>query len=73
MAGIINDEEDISLYGQLNGRLLQAFMAGRAPQMEPCVDGIREVADMAADMGITLGVAESCTRNNKRVPRIHSP
>jgi sugar phosphate isomerase/epimerase len=55
--GIINDEEDISLYGQFErGNYYKRLWPADLRKWNHCVDGIREVADMAADMGITLAL-----------------
>ncbi|HSZ84950.1 MAG TPA: sugar phosphate isomerase/epimerase family protein, partial [Puia sp.] len=55
--GIINDEEEISLYGQFErGEYYKRLWPTDLRKWNRCVDGIREVADMAADMGITLAL-----------------
>jgi sugar phosphate isomerase/epimerase len=55
--GIINDEEDIALYGQFErGNYYKRLWPAELRKWNHCVDGIREVADMAADMGITLAL-----------------
>jgi sugar phosphate isomerase/epimerase len=55
--GIINDEEEISLYGQFErGEYYKRLWPADLRRWKRCVDGIREVADMAADMGITLAL-----------------
>ncbi|HEY4875127.1 MAG TPA: sugar phosphate isomerase/epimerase family protein, partial [Puia sp.] len=55
--GIINDEEEISLYGQFErGEYYKRLWPADLRKWNRCVDGIREVADMAADMGITLAL-----------------
>jgi len=53
--GIINDEEDIALYGQFErGDYYKRLWPAGLRKWNHCVEGIREVADRAADMGITL-------------------
>ncbi|MEO8763667.1 MAG: sugar phosphate isomerase/epimerase family protein [Ginsengibacter sp.] len=55
--GIINDEEDISLYGQFErGDYYKRLWPAGLRKWNLCVEGIREVADMAGDMGITLAL-----------------
>ncbi len=55
--GIINDEEDIALYGQFErGNYYKRLWPAELRRWNHCVEGIREVADMAADMGITLAL-----------------
>ena len=55
--GIINDEEEISLYGQFErGDYYKRLWPPALRKWNHCVEGIREVADMAADMGITLAL-----------------
>ena len=55
--GIINDEEDISLYGEFErGDYYKRLWPAGLRKWNHCVEGIREVADMAADMGITLAL-----------------
>ena len=55
--GIINDEEEISLYGQFErGEYYKRLWPADLRKWNRCVDGIREVADMATDMGITLAL-----------------
>ncbi|HEX4373994.1 MAG TPA: sugar phosphate isomerase/epimerase family protein [Puia sp.] len=55
--GIINDEEEISLYGQFErGEYYKRLWPADLRKWNRCVEGIREVADMAADMGITLAL-----------------
>jgi sugar phosphate isomerase/epimerase len=55
--GLINDEEDIALYGQFErGNYYKRLWPAELRRWNHCVDGIREVADMAADMGITLAL-----------------
>ena len=66
--GLINDEEDIALYGQFErGNYYKRLWPAELRKWNHCVEGIREVADMAADMGITLALAESCTGIVKRI------
>jgi sugar phosphate isomerase/epimerase len=55
--GIINDEEEISLYGQFErGEYYKRLWPSDLRRWNRCVDGIREIADMAADMGLTLAL-----------------
>ena len=55
--GIINDEEEISLYGQFErGNYYKRPYPADLRKWNNCVAGIREIADMAADMGITLAL-----------------
>ncbi len=55
--GIINDEEEVSMYGQFErGLYYKRLFPSGLRLWNRCVDGIREVADMAADMGITLAL-----------------
>ena len=55
--GIINDEEEISMYGQFErGNYYKRLFPAELRVWNRCVQGIRETADMAADMGITLAL-----------------
>ena len=55
--GIINDEEQVSVYGQFErGNYYKRLSPGELRRWNHCVKGIREVADMASDMGITLAL-----------------
>lgn len=55
--GIINDEDDIALYGQFDrGEYYKRLWPADLRRWHRCIEGIREVADMAADMGITLAL-----------------
>lgn len=55
--GIINDEDDIALYGQFErGEYYKRLWPADLRKWNRCVEGIREVAGMAADMGITLAL-----------------
>jgi sugar phosphate isomerase/epimerase len=55
--GLINDEEDIALYGQFErGNYYKRLWPAELRKWNHCVEGIREVAVMAADMGITLAL-----------------
>jgi sugar phosphate isomerase/epimerase len=55
--GLINDEEDIALYGQFErGNYYKRLWPAELRKWNHCVEGIREVADMAADLGITLAL-----------------
>jgi sugar phosphate isomerase/epimerase len=55
--GLINDEEEIALYAQFErGKYYKRLYPADLRRWNHCVEGIREVADMAADMGITLAL-----------------
>ncbi len=55
--GIINDEEEVAVYGQFErGKYYKRLFPAELRRWNHCVDGIREVADIAADMGITLAL-----------------
>lgn len=55
--GIINDEEEISMYGQFErGNYYKRLFPAELRVWNRCVQGIQETADMAADMGITLAL-----------------
>jgi sugar phosphate isomerase/epimerase len=55
--GIINDEEEVSMYGQFErGNYYKRLFPAELRVWNRCIDGIREAADMAADMGITLAL-----------------
>jgi sugar phosphate isomerase/epimerase len=55
--GIINNEEDVAMYGEFErGNYYKRLFPAELRQWDRCVDGIREAADMAADMGITLAL-----------------
>ena len=55
--GLINDEEDIALYAQFErGKYYKRLYPADLRRWNHCVEGIREVADMAADMGIKLAL-----------------
>ena len=55
--GIINDEEEVAMYGQFErGNYYKRLFPAEIRRWNRCVEGIREVADMAADMGITLAL-----------------
>ena len=55
--GIINDEDEIALYGQFErGEYYKRLWPADLRRWNRCVEGIREVADMAADMGLTLAL-----------------
>lgn len=55
--GIINDEEAVAMYGSFErGNYYKRLFPSELRQWNRCIDGIREVADMAADMGITLAL-----------------
>lgn len=55
--GIINDEEEVAMYGQFErGNYYKRLFPAELRVWNRCVNGIREVADMAADMGITLAL-----------------
>lgn len=53
--GLVNDEEDIAVYGQYErGNYFKRLYPADLRRWQRAVEGIREVADWAADMGITL-------------------
>jgi len=55
--GIINDEEAIAMYGQFErGNYYKRLFPAELRRWNHCVEGIREVAGMAADMGLTLAL-----------------
>ncbi len=55
--GIINDEEALALYGLYDrGNYFKPVNTGDLRVWNRAVEGIREVADRAADMGITLAL-----------------
>ena len=55
--GLINDEEEIALYAQYErGNYYKRLYPKDLRKWNHCVEGIREVADMAADMGITVAL-----------------
>lgn len=55
--GIINEEEDVAMYGQYErGNYYKRLYPADLRRWNHCVDGIKEVADMAADMGLTLAL-----------------
>src|SRR6478752_1035817 len=55
--GIINDEEEVAMYGQFErGNYYKRLFPAELRVWNRCVQGIREAADMAADMGITLAL-----------------
>ncbi|HEY0273168.1 MAG TPA: sugar phosphate isomerase/epimerase family protein [Chitinophaga sp.] len=55
--GIINDEEEIALYGPYErGHYYKRLYPEALRKWHHAVAGIREVADQAADMGITLAL-----------------
>jgi sugar phosphate isomerase/epimerase len=55
--GIINDEEEISMYGDYErGNYYKRLFPADLRRWNRCVEGIREAADLAADMGITLAL-----------------
>lgn len=55
--GIINDEEDVAVYGQYErGNYYKRLYPADLRRWNHCVEGIKEVADMAADMGLTLAL-----------------
>jgi len=55
--GIINDEEEIALYGPYErGSHYKRLYPADLRKWKHAVEGIREVADQAADMGITLAL-----------------
>jgi sugar phosphate isomerase/epimerase len=55
--GIINDEEDVAVYAQFErGNYYKRLSPADLRRWNHCVRGIREVADIAADMGINLAL-----------------
>lgn len=55
--GIINDEEEVAMYGQYErGNYYKRLFPADLRRWNHCVDGIKEVADMAGDMGLTLAL-----------------
>jgi sugar phosphate isomerase/epimerase len=55
--GIINDEEAVAMYGQFErGNYYKRLFPAELRRWNHCVEGIREVADMAAHMGLTLAL-----------------
>lgn len=57
--GIINDEEDVALYGpekQKVGKYYERSYPAELRKWNHAVEGIKETADIAADMGITLAL-----------------
>jgi sugar phosphate isomerase/epimerase len=55
--GIINDEEEVAMYAQYDrGNYFKPMYSPDLRLWHRAIDGIREVADQAADMGITLAL-----------------
>src|ERR1700759_5085729 len=55
--GIINDEEEVAMYAPFErGNYYKRLFPSELRVWNRCVEGIREAADMAADMGITLAL-----------------
>jgi len=55
--GIINDEEEVAMYATYErGNYYKRLFPADLRKWHHCVNGIREVADIAADMGITLAL-----------------
>jgi len=55
--GIVNDEEAVAMYGEYErGNYYKRLFPADLRRWNRCVEGIREAADMAADMGITLAL-----------------
>jgi sugar phosphate isomerase/epimerase len=55
--GIINDEEEVALYAPYErGNFYKRLYPADLRKWQHAVNGIREVADQAADMGITLAL-----------------
>ena len=55
--GIIDDEEAVAMYGEYErGNFYKRLFPADLRRWNRCVEGIREAADMAADMGITLAL-----------------
>jgi sugar phosphate isomerase/epimerase len=55
--GIINDEEEVAVYGQYErSNYYKRLTPAELRRWNHCVKGIRETADIAADIGITLAL-----------------
>jgi sugar phosphate isomerase/epimerase len=55
--GIVNDEEDVAMYAQYDrGKYYKRLSPADLRKWHHCVEGIREVAGWAADMGITIAL-----------------
>jgi len=55
--GIINDEEEVAMYATYErGNYYKRLFPADLRKWHHCVNGIREVADISADMGITLAL-----------------
>jgi sugar phosphate isomerase/epimerase len=55
--GIINDEEEVAMYAPYErGAYYKRLFPADLRRWHHCVNGIREVADIAADMGLTLAL-----------------
>jgi sugar phosphate isomerase/epimerase len=55
--GLINDEEEITMYAQFErGQYFKRLYPPALRKWNHCVTGIREIADIASDMGITLAL-----------------
>ena len=55
--GLINDEEEVALYAQFErGNYYKRLSPKDLRRWNHCVEGIREVAEMASDLGITLAL-----------------
>ena len=55
--GIINDEDEIAMYAQYErGNYYKRLYPKDLRRWSHCIEGIREVADIASDMGITLAL-----------------
>ena len=55
--GLVNDEEEIAVYAQYErGNYFKRLYPAELRKWRRAVEGIREVADWAADMGITLAL-----------------
>jgi sugar phosphate isomerase/epimerase len=53
--GLVNDEEEIAVYAQYErGNYFKRLYPGDLRKWNRAVEGVREVADWAADMGITV-------------------
>jgi sugar phosphate isomerase/epimerase len=64
--GIINDEEEVSMYGEYErGNYYKRLFPADLRRWKRCVEGIREAADLAADMGITLALQNHAPVLNK--------
>jgi len=60
--GLINDEEEVAVYASYErGNYYKRLSPDALRKWNHCVEGIREVADWAADMGVTLALQNHAT------------